>query len=117
MNQKRAIIKNDRGYLVEFPVKDFNIKQVNILFSYANTIRGNHFHKETEEYFYIINGKVSVTTTDVNTKEEKIFIVESGGYFHVYPYNLHVLKFIEDTHIMSFYSKEFDPKDTDIYQI
>lgn len=117
MNQKRPIIKNERGYLVEFPVKDFNIKQVNILFSYANTIRGNHFHKETEEYFYIIKGKVNVTITNINSKEKKIFNVESGDYFHVYPYNLHVLKFIEDTQIMSFYSKEFDPNHTDIYKI
>ena len=36
---------------------------------------------------------------------------------HVYPYKLNVLKFIEDTHIMSFYSEEFDPNDTEIHQI
>ena len=117
MNLKKPVIKNDRGYLVEFPVKDFNIKQVNILFSYANTIRGNHFHKETEEYFYIIKGRVSVSLTDINSNEKQVFIIETGECFHVYPYQMHVLSFIEDTHIMSFYSKEFDPNDTDIYEI
>lgn len=110
-------INNSRGYLIEFPIKNYKVEQVNMLFSYADTIRGNHYHKVTEEFFFVVNGHAKVTIQNVTTKEESSFIVKKGDSFSVYPYNLHTLDFVEDTLIMSFYSKEFDMNDTDIFTI
>ena len=115
--KKEKTIDNDRGYLVEFISKNYNIEQVNILFSLANTIRGNHYHKITEEFFYIINGEVKVTLRNVKTNEIQHFTVVSKESFSVTPFHYHTLEFTRDTHILSFYSKEFDINNTDIYSL
>lgn len=115
--KQHKAIENSRGYLVEFPVANFNIQQANILFTYRNNVRGRHYHKITEEYFYVISGMIEVRLLDIRTQERVEFIVTKGDGFHVYPFTYHELHFIEDTTIMSFYSKEFNPADTDIYQL
>tara|TARA_B110000902_G_C14293413_1_gene582106 strand:- start:6125 stop:6481 length:357 start_codon:yes stop_codon:yes gene_type:complete len=115
--KKEKSLENDRGYLVEFPSKNYNMEQVNVLFSFANTIRGNHYHKLTEEFFYVIDGEVKVTLKNINTGEINKFTVNSKESFNVIPYNYHTLEFTKDTHILSFYSKEFDINDTDIFTL
>ena len=115
--KKEKSLENDRGYLVEFISGKYNIKQVNILFSFANTVRGNHYHKVTEEFFYVIEGEAKVVLRNIKTGQVTKFIISSKESFTVTPYHYHTLEFIRDTQILSFYSKEFDINDTDIFTI
>jgi dTDP-4-dehydrorhamnose 3,5-epimerase-like enzyme len=115
--KKEKSLENERGSLVEFITRKYNIKQVNILFSFANTVRGNHYHKITEEFFYVIDGKVKVALRNIKTGKTENFIVSSKESFTVTPYHYHTLEFLKDTQILSFYSKEFDINDTDIFTI
>ncbi len=69
-----------RGYLVEF-LKNSELSAPNknfgqiyfVTFNKKNVIRGNHYHKETEEWFGVLSGSVLVVLEDVNTKERKTF--------------------------------------------
>lgn len=74
-----------RGYLVEF-LKNEELSQDNksfgqiyyVTFSAKDVIRGNHYHKKTEEWFGVLFGSLQVVLEDVNTKDRKIFELHSS---------------------------------------
>jgi len=74
--------KDQRGYLVEFlrnkelkkPDKKFG--QIYLAtFNNKGDIRGNHYHKDTEECFGVTSGSLLVVIEDINTKERKKFVL------------------------------------------
>jgi dTDP-4-dehydrorhamnose 3,5-epimerase-like enzyme len=74
-----------RGYLVEF-LKGDELNDVNktfgqiyyVTFNNENVVRGNHYHKQTEEWFGVIFGSLLVVLEDVNTQERKTFELHSS---------------------------------------
>lgn len=110
-------LKDDRGSLTEFCDLEGNYKQVNILHSKKGSIRGNHYHKDLTERFYIVTGLVSLYVKCVHSGNEKKIICEEGEAFVIKPGLLHTLEFLEDTYILSFYSNAFNPKEPDIYTL
>lgn len=80
------------------------IKQVNIYDAKKGSTLGNHYHKETDEYFYIVRGKVMYNTS-------RIF--ESGELFAVYPQEVHTIECLEDTKFMTFLTKAYSEEDKD----
>ncbi len=69
-----------RGYLVEF-LKESELDGQNknfgqiyfVTFTDKDIVRGNHYHKETEEWFGVVFGSLLVTLEDIHTKERKTF--------------------------------------------
>ena len=58
-----------------------NWKEINFICSEAGTIRGNHYHENTDELFIILEGKIKIILQNVlgkkdleNKKETFIFI-------------------------------------------
>lgn len=71
---------DQRGYLVEFlkyvelPDRNKNFGQIYyVTFNEENVVRGNHYHKQTEEWFGVVTGSVRVVLENVNTKERMTF--------------------------------------------
>lgn len=87
---------DERGTIVQLIHSGY--KQVNVITSKANVFRGGHYHKENEEAFYIISGKVKV---NVNGKD---YIFKNGDFFSIEPNDMHSFNFIEDTVLVSMYS-------------
>lgn len=116
-----------RGDLVEFLKKDElngankNFGQIYfVTFSNKDVIRGNHYHKETEEWFGVIFGSVFVVLEDVKTKERKSFTLHySESEFvrlRIGKGIAHAFKSLSDSAILLDYSnKEYDPNCTDRY--
>lgn len=87
---------DDRGSITQLIHKGY--KQVNVITSKANVFRGGHYHKQNEEAFYIVSGKVKVT---VNGEE---YIFSDGDFFGIEANDTHEFNFIEDTILVSMYS-------------
>lgn len=83
-----------------------DIKQVNVYDAKKGAKLGGHYHKETTEYFYIVRGSVIYN-------ESRIF--ETGDLFVVHPEEMHTLKCITDTKLMTFLSKPYSEGDKDIW--
>ena len=81
-----------------------SIKQVNLYEAKKGAILGNHYHKETDEYFFLIRGEVLYN-------EQRV--VKAGDLFVVYPQENHVLECLTDVKLMSFLSKAYSEKETD----
>ena len=76
--------KDHRRSLSQLLTKD--IKQVNFYESHRGAILGDHYHKITNEYFYITKGSFIL---DVNGNKQ---IVANGSFFVVEPNERHILE-------------------------
>lgn len=92
---------DERGSLVQLVHEGY--EQVNVVFSYKNSIRGNHIHKENREAFYVISGAFRLEVTQENQKETYHF--RTGDMFEIEPYVMHSFVYLEDTLLVSMYSK------------
>ena len=92
--------KDDRGVLLQL-VHD-GYKQINVIISGANCIRGRHYHKNNTEAFYVISGKLLLRLQKDNVYEEYIF--QDGDMFEIQSYIIHEFVFLEETTLISMYS-------------
>lgn len=84
-----------------------NIKQVNVYEANHGAELGNHFHKETIEYFYVIRGSM-----EYNGKK----IVKKGDLFYPELGERHTVKVLSDkATFMTFLTKPYDKENPDIY--
>jgi quercetin dioxygenase-like cupin family protein len=83
------------------------IEQVNIYNAKKDSVLGNHFHKETTEYFYILKGVLMVNDERILSKYS-LFCFDPG--------ERHTLLCITDVTFMTFLSKAYDQSKPDIYR-
>jgi quercetin dioxygenase-like cupin family protein len=84
-------------------IKDLIVSEIDsvthITFT-AGAIRGNHFHKYTTQWVFVVNGKVEGLT---KVNERVVFEVFSAGDFFVsYPNEAHAFKALEPCEILVF---------------
>ena len=95
-------IKNDfednRGTIRDILVKE-KIDFVTIIFNKKNSVRGNHYHKETVQYLYVLEGSVLVASKFKGKEIEKKILTE-GDLLLNEPLEWHAIKSIEDSKLL-----------------
>lgn len=91
--------ENETGLLVQLVHEGWN--QINVLVSTKGSIRGGHFHKVSNEAFYIVSGKCKLILENAGEKEENE--LKAGDFFLVSPFQKHTFIFDEDTIMVSMY--------------
>lgn len=97
--QPDFIHEDERGSLVQLLHDGW--RQVNVIFSKGNTVRGGHYHKQNREAFYIISGSCEVTLSLGGEEQTRIF--KSGDYFAIEKNTGHSFKYLEDTLLIGLY--------------
>jgi dTDP-4-dehydrorhamnose reductase len=90
-------------------------EEVNYLESVGGSVRGNHYHKETAEGFFIIDGKIRVTLTDILTGSKRAFVVKKGNVLIINTNTLHTFEMLENSKWINLLSKPIDNKSKDIH--
>lgn len=104
--------KNQKRNLFQLFTDD--IKQVNFYEAKKGAILGNHYHKETKEYFYITRGTVLLKTNQ--GKELAQRIVNKGEFFLVEPLENHIVEVLSpDMTMLTFLSKPYTKENPDIH--
>jgi len=95
-------IKNDfednRGAIRDILVKE-KIDFVTIIFNKKNSVRGNHYHKETVQYLYVLEGSILVASKFEGKEIEKKILTE-GDLLLNEPFEWHAIKSIEDSKLL-----------------
>ena len=99
--------EDDRGKLVQLVREGFS--QFNIIFSKAGVSRGNHYHKENQEAFYVISGQLALTAEKEGQVERYTFT--KGDMFLVPPFVKHSFFYETDTLLASMYSNGVECSD------
>lgn len=94
---------DSRGSLVQLIREGY--KQVNVIHSKANVIRGQHFHKLNSELFYVVSGEFVLTVNEVGRQTSEVYTMNAGKLFLIPPNIVHSFKFTVDTCLVSMYDK------------
>ena len=77
---------------------------------------GGHYHKITEECFYIVSGSLEVKLRKIDETETETLIIPPGKGVIIPPYYYHDTYFPEDTNMITMLSRAFDKNDPDTFK-
>ena len=97
-------------------------KEINIIYSEAGTVRGNHYHKNTDELFLVIEGKIKITLQKVLddkelANEKKTFDVQEGDVFLIKKNVNHIFETIDNSKWINVLSQRINKVKPDIHRI
>lgn len=91
---------DDRGEIIDILVKE-NIEYVTLITSKADTTRGNHYHKETVQSVYILEGRIEMRTR-IPGEPVVMTILEKGDLATTGRMEQHAMTALEDSSFMVF---------------
>ena len=92
--------KDDRGEITDIMVKE-NIEYVTLITSAKGSTRGNHYHKETDQWVYILEGKMKMLT-QMPGGPVVTTILEIGDLAKTGPMERHAMIALENAAFMVF---------------
>ena len=88
---------DERGTIIGL-IQEGNWKEINSVFSKKGTRRGDHYHKETNEIFIILEGKINLHLQKEEDKDRVLsVIVKQGDVFLIEPMVWHAFEVLEDS--------------------
>lgn len=79
----------------------------------SGAVMGNHYHRRTRVFFYVLEGSADVATVNVETgAKEKFGLSPNQGVFFE-PLESHAIRFREDSGFLMLKSEPYDPEDPD----
>lgn len=112
--------KDDRGSITGL-VNFGQWEELNIIESEAGVKRGNHYHKNTQELFVILDGKIKVSLQKVEDNklagEIEEYEVKQGDVFVIEVNTNHVFEILEKSRWINMLSIKTDEKLPDIVRI
>jgi len=122
-------ISDDRGDLIVF-LKNSDLNEENstfgqiyfVTFKGKNVIRGNHFHKEWNEWFGVVSGKVEAHLIDVNTQEKKVLVLDSNNdeyiLLEIGPGIAHAFKSLtKEAQLLNYANSKWSAEDSIKYEV
>ena len=98
-----------------WPIAQSGWAEVNYAETHAGKLRGNHFHKENYELFFIIDGEVEVTLRSLKRPEPETVVVSGGEAILLEPYELHTFYSRSETRWIVLLSTGIDEANPDFY--
>ncbi len=74
--------------------------------------RGNHYHKEKKEIFYVFRGKIKALFLDMDSLQKEERVLEKGDKIRVSPYCGHLFYGLEDTMVIEYSPQVYDKDDS-----
>lgn len=104
---------DSRGSLTQLIHEGY--QQVNLLESRKGSVRGGHYHKDSSEAFFVVNGSVDVTLKKGSSQE--IVKFKRNDFFLIEPGTTHAMSFCEDCTLIALYDVPIEKSDgtKDIY--
>jgi dTDP-4-dehydrorhamnose 3,5-epimerase-like enzyme len=106
--------RDDRGLFCEI-VNGFSFAAVSRGRMRAGAVMGNHFHKKTRVFFFLVAGGASVRTVDVATGAKDAFRLSEGEGVYLEPGESHSIRYETDSEFLMLKSLPYDPKEPDTF--
>ena len=103
-------------------VNEGNWKELNFFSTKPNQIRGNHYHKKTDELFIILKGRIKVELNSVSDSGKligvtKSIIITKGDVFIIPKMIFHSFDIIEESNWINGLSLKMNNKAPDIFHL
>tara|TARA_Y100000589_G_C27172555_1_gene637340 strand:+ start:2177 stop:2554 length:378 start_codon:yes stop_codon:yes gene_type:complete len=90
--------EDNRGIITDIITKE-RIDYVTIITNKKGAVRGNHYHKETVQYLYVLEGSILVASQFEGKEIEKEILNEGSLLFNE-AYERHAIKSLEDSKLL-----------------
>jgi len=104
-----------RGTIIEI-INGKNWESINHHYRKKGCKCGGHYHKITEEYFYIVSGLLEVELQKTDGSEAQTIIVPPLKGLLVPTHYYHSTHFLEDTNMITLLSRAFDKNNPDTFK-
>lgn len=104
--------EDTRGRLVGL-INEGSWEEFNYLETQAGQVRGNHYHRDTWEVFFIIEGEIEVVT-QIPGQVETSMTLHPGDVLMIEPGERHTFHCITTTRWINALSKRFEQDNPDI---
>jgi quercetin dioxygenase-like cupin family protein len=78
-------------------------------------VMGNHYHKHTLIFFYVVTGTVNIKTVHVESGERSSFSLHAGQGVILRTNESHSIRFPEETEFIMLKSQRYNPEAPDTY--
>ena len=106
--------RDDRGEILGL-LQGRELRELNHIRSRAGTVRGGHYHQQTNEYFFILTGSVEVTLEDPAKGLRETFTARPGEIFQIEPGETHTFRMLEDSSWINLLDRPMDETHPDIH--
>lgn len=83
-----------RGTITDV-LQDVAVTDATIITTRAGAVRGNHFHKETRQFLYMLEGRMRLTTRYAGHRSTSV-VLEKGDLVVSEPGEQHAMRALED---------------------
>lgn len=91
--------------------------EVNFVETAAGQVRGDHYHRETRELFFIVAGEIDIEIRHIKTGARTDFTATAGDIFIVEPYENHLFRTRTDARWINMLSEALDETAPDFHQV
>lgn len=95
-----ANFRDERGEIVDILVKE-EVQFVTMITSAKGSTRGNHYHKSTTQWTYVLQGKIKLLS-QLPDGPVTAAVMETGDLSMTPPFERHAITALEDSVIMVF---------------
>src|SRR5262245_26862986 len=81
----------------------------------AGAVMGNHFHKKTRVFFFLVSGRAVIKTVNVATGATDSFQLAEGEGVFLEPGESHAIRYETDSEFVMLKSLAYDPKEPDTF--
>lgn len=91
-------------------------EETNLVETVSGAVRGGHYHIETRELFYILDGVVRIRLEDVRSGQSEELIVKQGALFVIEPFIRHTFTCLERTRWINMLSRRLQDESPDFHR-
>ena len=96
----KSAFEDSRGKITDILV-DEPVEHVNLITFKKNAVRGNHYHKQSLHYNYVLRGTIKLYTKKA-TGDVETTIMTDGDLALIFPSERHALVALEDSELLVF---------------
>jgi quercetin dioxygenase-like cupin family protein len=78
-------------------------------------VMGNHYHRETQVFFYLVSGAANIRTIDVETGVRDAVALGTGEGVLLHTGESHAIVFAEPSDFIMLKSRRYDPANPDTF--
>jgi dTDP-4-dehydrorhamnose 3,5-epimerase-like enzyme len=80
-----------------------------------DAVIGNHYHKKTEIFLYLLSGSAEIKTVHVESGERDRIVMLAGNGIALQPYYSHAIRFTSESEAIMLKSRRYEEADPDTY--
>ena len=111
---------DERGYISRIVDQEkIKIRSVLEITGRPGSVRGNHYHKKSTQYSYVLGGKIELTIKKINEKKIRKIILKEGDLTTIPRNMIHTYRALENSSMLDLttYARGIKGYETDTVRV